>query len=860
MKIEASALWVSVLIGLAAARPASKACGSKPKSTSIPKTTAPQTSCKSSKTSTYQSSSVTFATYSGLPSGSPVGQESIATLLPGVFWDKDLDDVNNLVPGSSCKLFYAEHDDAKRPGQIAQADYKMKFPTVALEHSRHVKSVGCSKPDHMDISFRSRKSYEWAKKHWIPFNAATNDTMVFVGKFNGCNPTKDDGMRSWSLVDDVTFNDDTFDVDATIQYRDIKEVVDTATIKFGKYVPKSRPQSEDSAAPAAPTPAGYQAPYYASIATSTASATPVAHHGQYAADYGKWGTDFDVKKDNKIGYVDASRPSTTPAPRPMVVDKRWSWNPWKDITSAFQAVTSEVKDIASGVSSVFVEATSAIESGAQAIATEAAEIFNDWTSYTKDLDLPTFNINVDVNDGATPWNLPGRKLLDDVAGVTLYCVNCGVSGSAHFSASVTFSLLHGIEAGSIDFEGNLKAAFSVGIVNNNTNLAIPWPGSTKYEIFNVGLPNLYIPNVVTIGPYIALDVVGSISIGATGLIRAGFEFELEKPSFHADLKDISKSTASGWEPKFKPIFDINGNLTLNAQLQTPISLNFGINILKGTFELALSLSEAPTVKLSLINGFEGGVNPNALDDPTTGLINGTFTPNTGTCPGSVLGLRVGLDTIIGIKGTPLTYPLLKIDLYKNEWCIEHNLWSIFDTPTRRTIDAPNPGYSTGRIDSIANDLSLVSGDNGNIYVDSSTVPEGSNGNDTSYQWLHWNNLVVGTKDGRLLYTYPDELSTYGVSRFRVAPWERLPKTAEQVVVVPNNNAMTAYTVGKQGKTLYPVACTYKKQPTKVFLVTDPVEGAKKLERPEYQDCLTGGEVHACGFIRWKSTNLQEFAI
>ncbi|KAK6523327.1 hypothetical protein TWF281_001306 [Arthrobotrys megalospora] len=848
MRVSSFSLWSSLLFAIASARPASKQCNQ-----SAPK----------SGTTTYEASSVTFATYSGAPTGTPLGGESIATLLPGVFWDQDLDDVRNLAPESRCKLFYAEHNDAARPGQIAEASYKMKYPTVALEHSRHVKSVRCPRPDHIKIAFRSKQAYQWAKKYWIPFNAKSNDTMMFVGKFKGCNPTKVDGMRSWSLVDDLSFDDITFTADAVIQYSDFKDVVEEATVRFGKYLPNSKPEPENI--PPAPSPVQqYQAPYYASVATATATPTPTSYHGQYLADYGKWGADFDTQKDDGIGYVDASQPMITPAPeiRRPGVSKRWGWNPWENITSAFKAVTSEVKQIVPVVSSVLSGAASAIEGGVKAISTDAADVLNDFTTYTKTLDLPSFKIKVDVDDDITPWdNLPGKLILDNVGGVTLYCVDCGAEGTAHFSASVTFSLLRGIEAGSIDFEGNIKARFSVGIINNNTNLHIPWPGAADYEVFNVGLPSLSIPNVLTIGPYIALDVVGTISIGATGLIRAGFELEIENPRFHADLKNISRSTASGWVPKFKPIFDMNGNLTLNAQLQTPISLNFGINILKGKFETSLSVSEAPTVKLSLTNGFIGAANPKALDDPKTGLINGTFTPTTGTCPGSVLGLRVGLDTLIGIKGTPFTFPLLKVDLYKNEWCIEHPLWSLFNTPTRRaTIDPPNPGYSTGRVDYTTGSLSLVSGSNGNVYVDSSSIPEGSTGNDTSYQWLHWNNLVVGASDGRLLYTYPDELLEYGVSRFRLAPWERLPRTAEQVVIVPNNNAMTAYTIEQKGRILYPVVCTYTTQPTKVFLALDPVEGVRKLEAAELRDKITGGRVRACAFVPWQSTALKAFIL
>ncbi|KAF3079395.1 hypothetical protein TWF706_003367 [Orbilia oligospora] len=846
MKVASFALWSSLCFGATSARPASNAC---------------MQSSRTTDTTTYQASSMTFATYSGAPNGIPVGHENIATLLPGVFWDQDLSDVRNLAPDSKCKLFYAEHNDATRPGQIAEATYNMKYPTVALEHSRHVKSVRCPSPDHINITFRSKQAYQWAKKYWIPFNAKSNDTMVFVGKFKGCNPTKLGGMRSWSLVDDLTFNDVTFTADAVIQYSDIKDVVKEATIRFGKYLPKSQSDLGDS--PPAPTPIQqYEAPYYASATTEIAK--PTEYQGQYLADYGKWGADFDTQKDDHIGYVDASKPIITPAPeiRGPNISKRWGWNPWENITSAFKAVTSEVKQIVPVVSSVLSGGASAIEGGVKAISTDAADVLNDFTTYTKKFDLPSFKIKVDVDDDLTPWdNLRGKLLINNIADVTLYCVECGAEGTAHFSASITFSLTRGIQAGSIDFEGNIKARFSLGIVNNNRNINIPLAGDIKYELFNIGLPSLSIPNVLTIGPYIALDVVGTVSMGATGLIRAGFELEIEKPRFHADLKNLSRSTATGWVPKFRPIFSLDGNLTVNAELKTPLSLNFGINILKGKFETSLSVSEAPTVKLSLTNGFDGAINPKALENPRVGLINGTFTPTTGTCPGSVLGMRVGLDTVMQVKGLPFTFPLLRVDLYRNEWCIKHSLWTLFNTPTRRsTIDPPDPGYLVGHVDYPVGDLSLVSGTNGNIYVDSSTIPEGSSGNDTSYKWLHWNNLVVGTSDGRLLYTYADELLEHGVSRFRLAPWERLPVSAEQVVIIPNNNAMTAYTIEEKGTILYPVVCAYTSQPSKVFLVRDPIEGVKKLESRDLQDTITGGRVRACAFIPWQSSQLQQFTL
>lgn len=88
MKTQAAALWAATLLGFAAARPmAGSSCSSQTRA-----------------------GSATIATYDHIPSNAGFHRGDTAKLMPGVYWDDDLDDVENLAPKSDCKLFYAEHN------------------------------------------------------------------------------------------------------------------------------------------------------------------------------------------------------------------------------------------------------------------------------------------------------------------------------------------------------------------------------------------------------------------------------------------------------------------------------------------------------------------------------------------------------------------------------------------------------------------------------------------------------------------------------------------------------------------------------------------------------------------------------
>src|SRR5204863_3113715 len=113
-----------------------------------------------------------------------------------------------------------------------------------------------------------------------------------------------------------------------------------------------------------------------------------------------------------------------------------------------------------------------------------------------------------------------------------------------------------------------------------------------------------------IGPYIALDLTVKLYLGAKGQIEAGFTLGFPTPEFSIDLADLSKSTASGWTPDFTPIFNAKGNLTLAAAFAMPLSINFGIDVLKGKFEKDVMLSESPTVTLSVTESGAIAYDPN----------------------------------------------------------------------------------------------------------------------------------------------------------------------------------------------------------------------------------------------------------
>ncbi len=124
-------------------------------------------------------------------------------------------------------------------------------------------------------------------------------------------------------------------------------------------------------------------------------------------------------------------------------------------------------------------------------------------------------------------------------------------------------------------------------------------------------------------------------------------------------------------------------------------------------------------------------------------------------------------------------------------------------------------------------------------------------------------LVNGDSNDRLLHYFPDEVSSLGASRLRLASWDKLPVGSRLVnlaPVTPTSGPVTEpllVAIDPAGDYLFPVMCAIENQLNKVFLVKDMSETAlAALEAEDLKFVLTGGQASDCGPLALTATVVE----
>nr|XP_036586224.1 uncharacterized protein CTRU02_03609 [Colletotrichum truncatum]KAF6796631.1 hypothetical protein CTRU02_03609 [Colletotrichum truncatum] len=223
--------------------------------------------------------------------------------------------------------------------------------------------------------------------------------------------------------------------------------------------------------------------------------------------------------------------------------------------------------------------------------------------------------------------------------MNIYCVGCGVSGNAKIAGRARWTPLGGFLEGQVDVRTDIKFVLKLGI-----DAEITYSREFTSDLINVGLPGLSY-GVVTIGPRISVGTRVGIQAAAKGRLLAGAEMGLQDAHVLIDFVNSGRSTKSGWEPYFKPVFEAQGELMLSASLGLPIGIKCGIQI--STWDKSVGVVDEPSIK---------GV---AQVAASIGLAGSTFVggfTETNGCTGIATQIswrnRLYID-ILGIKQIPL---------------------------------------------------------------------------------------------------------------------------------------------------------------------------------------------------------------
>lgn len=170
------------------------------------------------------------------------------------------------------------------------------------------------------------------------------------------------------------------------------------------------------------------------------------------------------------------------------------------------------------------------------------------------------------------------------------------------------------------------------------------------------------------------------------------------------------------------------------------------------------------------------------------------------------------------------------------------------TPTNTTVD-----FNFAILTDASGDLTLQLGIDGNLWLSTTDVDSDDIANLTTGEYLigvqQPSEQILGDSAGNLLHYFPDELSVTGVSRLRLAPWNKLPKTSQIVSLVNMNGTdvddQVMVAVDTQGSYAWIWVCTYMDQLNKVFLTNSPMNSSSAFTTQTIEWTVTGANATEC---------------
>lgn len=179
--------------------------------------------------------------------------------------------------------------------------------------------------------------------------------------------------------------------------------------------------------------------------------------------------------------------------------------------------------------------------------------------------------------------------------VTIYCVNCGVSGSVSIGGSASLNIIHGLTAAQVGVTGNIAAGLQLGI---DANAQISQTFRT--QIASTGMPGFSVPGIFIIGPIITLEAEMDLEVTAQGQLLVGATMSIPNFNAHLDLVNSKNTQSTGFTPQFQKVFNASGQISASAAIGLPLSIGIGIEAPLIKFKKVVALTDTPSVAVSAV--------------------------------------------------------------------------------------------------------------------------------------------------------------------------------------------------------------------------------------------------------------------
>ena len=179
--------------------------------------------------------------------------------------------------------------------------------------------------------------------------------------------------------------------------------------------------------------------------------------------------------------------------------------------------------------------------------------------------------------------------------VDLICVNCGTQGSMTLTGTVDWTVADGIQSANVSVNGGMSVTLEVGVDAKGISKSIP---IGNMNIAQIPLASIDVPDIMTIGPQLDISASASVAISATGSMLVGATLNWPSVSASLVLEGTGTSGGSGWSPSLSPVSNIAGSISATLDLDLPVELGIGVNLLDGKYQKTIGIIDTPGLQLT----------------------------------------------------------------------------------------------------------------------------------------------------------------------------------------------------------------------------------------------------------------------
>ena len=317
------------------------------------------------------------------------------------------------------------------------------------------------------------------------------------------------------------------------------------------------------------------------------------------------GDDFDIDLDDKIGYyanltdIDFDEIAPGLSAKKRAVEKRAFARLGNAISSFGRNVKSGAEKLGNGVKQGATKLVDGAKAGVKEFTKVASNILPGGSSkYDKTVSVSLkpkeqvdsvfgtansyllYNASTQTKDG------------HGSAAVQLYCVDCGVEGSASIHGELAYTYAPPLPTEFIvGVQGSIAASAYLGL-----HAEAAYKRSYKKTLMSFPVPNaaIKVGNLVTIGAVLQLDAQADLELKARGQLLVGASVAIEDFSATMDLfGDTSRVTPL--DPKITRKFNASGQISAEVGLGLPMELAVGLSIPKAKVDKKVGLRSTALV-------------------------------------------------------------------------------------------------------------------------------------------------------------------------------------------------------------------------------------------------------------------------